>query len=159
MLLYIWLLHACIYFTRSISSPFRSTHRALTHVAWVSPDVSHYHDCPDAHPCCQSVAAQPLSEPVYVDIVNTKGHPLFVLTRHHVQVNVSAFPSGTGPGRYDATNLSVHLLQGLYPDGDLRANETVPWRLFYDRHTHRGATWLAWTSTMPLRADECVLSA
>lgn len=142
-----------------LSSSHTSKCYALTRVAWVSPDVSLHHDCPDAHRCCQSVAAQPSSAPLYVDLVHAKGRRhTFVLTRNGARVRTSAFATGTGPGRYDATNLSVRMLQALYPDGDLRANASVPWRLFYDRHAHRGATWVAWTSVTP-RGDECVLSA
>lgn len=142
----------------SRDSPLPSTTRhALTRVAWVSPDVAHYHDCPDAHPCCHTVAAQPWSAPLYVDVVHTRrgrGPPTFVLTRGDADVRVPAYTTGTGKGRYDATNLPVHLLEALFPDGELHANATVPWRLFYDR---RGTTWLAWTSDTPNR-DECVLS-
>lgn len=141
--------------------PPATTRHALAHVAWVSPDVARHRDCPDAHPCCQTVAAQPWSAPLYVDVVHARrgrGQPTFVLTRGDVQLRTPAFATGTGRGRYDATNLPVRVLQALYPDGDLRANATVPWRLFYDRHVRRGATWLAWTSTTP-GGDECVLSA
>ena len=140
--------------------PPATTRHALVHVAWVSPDVARHHDCPDTHPCCKTVAAQMWSEPLYVDVVYARrgrGPPIFVLTRGDVKVRTPASATGTGRGRYDATNLPVRLLEALYRDGDLRANTTVPWRLFYDRYAHRGATWLAWTSTTP-GGDECVLS-
>ena len=82
---------------------------------------------------------------------------MFVLTRGDVEVRVPAYTTGTGRGRYDATNLQVRVLQLLYPDGDLRANATMPWRLFYSRNDRQGATWLAWTGDTP-HGDECVLS-
>ena len=138
-----------------------TTPQALTHVAWAPPEGSPLHYCPDTHPCCQTVAAQPWSAPLYVDVVHARrgrGPPTFVLTRGDVEVRTPAFATGTGRGRYDATNLPVRVLEALYSDGDLRAIATVPWRLFYDRHARRGATWLAWTTATP-GGDECVLSA
>lgn len=153
------LLLATLLSHRDSQPPFTTRH-ALTHVAWVSPNVARYHDCPDAHPCCHTVAAQPWSAPLYVDVVHARrgrGPPMFVLTRGDVEVRVPAYTTGTGRGRYDATNLQVRVLQLLYPDGDLRANATMPWRLFYSRNDRQGATWLAWTGDTP-HGDECVLS-
>ena len=83
---------------------------------------------------------------------------MFVLTRRDVHRYTPAYATGTGRGRYDTTSLPVRALGELFPDGDLRANATVPCRLFYDCHARRGVTLLAWTSATP-GGDVCVLSA
>lgn len=112
---------------------------SLAHLGWTANHTLLPCLTPADHPCCRGMAAL-RADPLTVAVDPTAYR--FAFRRDNVSVGAPAYVSGTGRGRYDATNLDGRVLLALCPDLD--ADPTRPWWVFYD--AWRGPTWATWTS-------------